>query len=155
MLRKSFFLEQICWTIIREIVVFPKGKNSSSKKSISLENISCFTIANTTMFLRDHNHVLKELDCICPIEHIHIFEGTKSFFKEHGSWFLGEHNHFLVKPFMDESHSKWTLRWVKRFELGIFTLSGIVQLLYQKILFWNSIVIAIFTPIIILVGGNF
>jgi hypothetical protein len=28
---------------------------------------------------------------------------------------------------MDESRSKWTLRWVKRFEVGIFTLSGIVQ----------------------------
>ncbi len=53
--------------------MFPKGKNSSSRKSISLGNISCFTTANTTMFLRDHNHVLKELDCICPIEHIHIF----------------------------------------------------------------------------------
>jgi hypothetical protein len=87
-----------------EIVVFPKGKNSSTRKSISLGNISCFP--NTTMFLRDHGHVLKELDCICPIEHIHILHGTKSFFKEHGSWFLGEHNHFLEKPFMDESHSK-------------------------------------------------
>jgi hypothetical protein len=26
-----------------------------------------------------------------------------------------------VKPFMYESHSKWTLRWAKRFELRIFT----------------------------------
>jgi hypothetical protein len=84
--------------------VFPKGKNSSSRKSISLANISCFP--NTTVFLRDHDHVLKGLDCICPIEHLHIFQGTKSFFKEHGSWFLGEHNHFLEKPFMDESRSK-------------------------------------------------
>jgi hypothetical protein len=52
-----------------------------------------------TMFSRN-------LIAFVPIEHIHIFQGTKSFFKEHGSWFLGEHNHFLEKPFMDESHSK-------------------------------------------------